>query len=205
MPSRYYRRESRRAQFRDLAVYLPLHTSIYRSVGRTHRLDCDVLQADGGTRTAAITGGSICTGWVEQVFSVLSHVEVSIGGKKQPLRLRRPKRFMLSCLCPQNLVRARLSASVSISGPGANKLTIQRNPLATLFRIFNLTTTGSVSISGSTLRTARQGPIVAGVPFRTQVAEHLRFLNAHCLITRPAAEVPLLTRAAVRLRSTMAR
>jgi hypothetical protein len=98
-----------------------------------------------------------------------------------------------------------LSASVSISGPGANKLTIQRNPLATLFRIFNLTTTGSVSISGSTLRTARQGPIIAGVPFRTQVAEHLRFLNAHCVITRPAAEAPLLTRAPVRLLSTMAR
>jgi hypothetical protein len=51
---------------------------------RTLWVDCDVLEADGGTRTAAIAG-------IEQVFSVLSHVEVSTGGKKQPLRLRRPK------------------------------------------------------------------------------------------------------------------
>jgi hypothetical protein len=41
---------------------------------RTLWVDCDVLQADGGTRTAAITG-------IKQVFSVLSHVEVSTAGK----------------------------------------------------------------------------------------------------------------------------
>ena len=57
------------------------------------------------------------------------------------------------------------------------QLTIQRNPLATLFRIFNLTTTGSVSISGLTIAYGSGGPIIAGVPFRTQVAEHLRFLK----------------------------
>jgi ribonuclease PH len=65
VPSRYYQRETRRAQSRDPAIYLPLHTSINRSgsFGRMHQLDCDVLQADGGTRIAAITGGSICNGW----------------------------------------------------------------------------------------------------------------------------------------------
>ena len=51
------------ARSRDLTTYLPRHASINRcgSFARTHLwVDCDVLQADGGTRTAAITGGSIC-------------------------------------------------------------------------------------------------------------------------------------------------
>ena len=41
---------------------------------RTVRLDCDVLQADGGTRTAAITGGAVALAdackWMEQEFDV---------------------------------------------------------------------------------------------------------------------------------------
>jgi hypothetical protein len=41
-------------------------------------------------RALLLLCGSVLAG-IEQVFSVLSHVEVSIGGKKQPLRLRRPK------------------------------------------------------------------------------------------------------------------
>jgi hypothetical protein len=173
---------------------------------RTLWVDCDVLEADGGTRTAAITGGSICY-WLGSSRFLLSSAILKF---RQEANSSDSACRDQKDLCYHAFVRRiwcvhDLSASVSISGPGANKLTIQRNPLATLFRIFNLTTTGSVSISGSTLRTARQGPIIAGVPFRTQVAEHLRFLNAHCVITQPAAEVPLLTRAAVRLRSTMAR
>lgn len=41
---------------------------------RTIQIDCDVLQADGGTRTAAITGGAVALAdacnWLEQVHGV---------------------------------------------------------------------------------------------------------------------------------------
>ncbi len=41
---------------------------------RTVRIDCDVLQADGGTRTAAITGGAVALAdacaWMAQEFDV---------------------------------------------------------------------------------------------------------------------------------------
>ena len=41
---------------------------------RTIRIDCDVLQADGGTRTAAITGGTVALAdacqWMAQKYSV---------------------------------------------------------------------------------------------------------------------------------------
>jgi ribonuclease PH len=47
-----------------------------RAIGpRTLTLDCDVLQADGGTRTAAITGG-----WV-----ALAHAVRALAGKKNVL------------------------------------------------------------------------------------------------------------------------
>jgi ribonuclease PH len=41
---------------------------------RTIRIDCDVLQADGGTRTAAVTGGSVALAdacaWIERTRGV---------------------------------------------------------------------------------------------------------------------------------------
>jgi hypothetical protein len=46
-----------------------------------------------------------------------------------------------------------LSDNVNITGPGADKLTVKRDSSATQFRIFNVTTPGTVTLSGLTIRT----------------------------------------------------
>jgi len=48
-----------------------------------------------------------------------------------------------------------LSTAVSISGPGANQLIVQPNTSPATFRIFNVTTTGTVSFSGITINGGR--------------------------------------------------
>ena len=44
-----------------------------------------------------------------------------------------------------------LSSNIRITGPGADKLTVQRSGSAAQFRIFNVTTTGSVTLSDLTI------------------------------------------------------
>jgi ribonuclease PH len=46
---------------------------------RTITVDCDVIQADGGTRTASITGGYVA------LVDAISHIKKSSGLKKEPL------------------------------------------------------------------------------------------------------------------------
>lgn len=48
-----------------------------------------------------------------------------------------------------------LSTNVSISGPGADRLTVRRSDSAAGFRIFNVTTTGAVTLSGMTVSNGR--------------------------------------------------
>ena len=67
---------------------------------RTIILDCDVLQADGGTRTAAITGASVAlalalgklvaAGTAEDLAAapMLAATSVGICGRKHPARPR---------------------------------------------------------------------------------------------------------------------
>ncbi|MEN8169884.1 MAG: ribonuclease PH [Pseudomonadota bacterium] len=47
---------------------------------RTITVDCDVIQADGGTRTASITGGYVA------LADAITHIKESKGLKKEPLR-----------------------------------------------------------------------------------------------------------------------
>lgn len=62
---RRYRRETKGASGRTMEIQRLIGRSLrmmvdLKSLGeRTFRVDCDVLNADGGTRTASITGGAI--------------------------------------------------------------------------------------------------------------------------------------------------
>ena len=65
-PARGHQGPRRRAHPRNPAAHWPLAARRHRpaEAGRAHRLflDCDVIQADGGTRTASITGAFVAMG-----------------------------------------------------------------------------------------------------------------------------------------------
>jgi hypothetical protein len=67
---------------------------------------------------------------IEQVFSVLSHVEVSTPANSSDSACRDQKHLCYHAFVGRIWCVHDLGASVSISGLGAKKLTIQRNPLA---------------------------------------------------------------------------
>jgi hypothetical protein len=83
---------------------------------------------------------------IEQVFSVLSHVEVSTDAKRSHLPLRRPKQFMSSRLCRQNLVRARFECGTLT----VSQCTLRNNSAGGGGAVAN-PCTGTVAINNGTL------------------------------------------------------
>ncbi|MCP3892536.1 MAG: ribonuclease PH [Desulfobulbaceae bacterium] len=90
-----YRRETKGQSGRTMEIQRLIGRSLrmmvdLKSIGeRTLRVDCDVLNADGGTRTASITGGSIAvadafkkmvaSGRMETVPEIMPVVAISTG------------------------------------------------------------------------------------------------------------------------------
>ena len=88
--ARHLERPARRPQQRNSTPDRPLDCarwSISEKLGpRTMWVDCDVLQADGGTRTAAITGASLavsvaCRKLVEEKNRRIADQETCRGGQ----------------------------------------------------------------------------------------------------------------------------
>jgi ribonuclease PH len=109
----------------------------------TIRIDCDVLQADGGTRTAAITGGCValadaCTWLAERTgqsspFGQLV-AAVSVGVVDDEVRLDLAYAEDKDAGVDANIVMIEPSSFVEVQGTGEHA-TFSRNQLETLLNL----------------------------------------------------------------------
>ncbi len=118
---------------------------------RTIRVDCDVLQADGGTRTAAITGGAVALAdacaWMEQKFDtpnpfdrLVAAVSVGIVKGEEMLDLCYAEDKIADV--DANVVQVEPDRFVEVQGTGEND-TFDRSQLD---RLLDLATGGITSL-----------------------------------------------------------